>query len=96
MDCINREDAIKTLRRYAGECCCTVLEVFEKMPAADAVEHRHGKWIFETYKIAVDETPDGPVYEERLKCFCSRCNHDFGFRTDMVDKFCRECGADMR
>ncbi len=63
---------------------------------APTVEERpHGEWKYEPKLRLVDETDDGAIYETEMKCFCSACGADFGFRK-VDDAFCKYCGADMR
>lgn len=62
-----------------------ILHILDKIPAADVVEVRHGRWLLE-------RTPDGKPY-----CFhCSVCDDDFhhiGIMT--VYDYCPNCGAYM-
>lgn len=58
-------------------------------------KRNHGEWKYAPKLRLVDETDDGPIYETAMRCFCSACGADFGFRK-VDDAFCRFCGADMR
>ena len=74
-----------------GEGICEVGEDCDRYEP----ERPHGEWVYEPKLRLVDETDDGAIYETAMRCFCSVCNADFGFRK-MDDAFCRFCGADMR
>lgn len=68
------------------------IKTIAKMPSTD----RKGQWIFEERKRLDDETDEGPVYRVEKRWKCSVCGHDKGFGGKPSDKFCSECGADMR
>lgn len=69
----------------------------DTVPSVDAIPVRRGKWVYETKKILVDETDDGPVYASEKYWRCTACGKPKGFWTYKPDdKFCSECGADMR
>lgn len=61
-----------------------LVDVFAEVPTADAVEVKHGKW----------------VYNENYCISCSNCKKHFAFRSEIWfksdNKFCPNCGADMR
>lgn len=69
--------------------------VNERHPKCPLKESKQGEWVYEPKLRLVDETDDGAIYETEMKCFCSACGADFGFRK-VDDAFCKYCGADMR
>ena len=69
-----------------------VMQVLDELPST----YRKGQWIFEERKRLDDETDEGPVYRVEKRWKCSVCGHDKGFGGKPLDKFCSECGADMR
>lgn len=56
-------------------------KIIADMPAADAVEIKHGEWIIEDSKFEPWDT-----------YICPFCNAAFGYKIN----FCGNCGADMR
>jgi len=58
-------------------------EAIDKVPTADAVERKKGKWIDETFK------PWGLVHHPYK---CDQC----GEHSEADSDFCPNCGADMR
>jgi hypothetical protein len=59
------------------------IDCIKAEPAADVVEVKHGRWIW-------DEHP-GEYLEEEY-CSCPFCGKD----SDWEHNFCPNCGADMR
>ena len=71
----------------------TIGEVLDKTPTVDAVPVRHGRWIKKRYwseGVGMGESY-GYWYA------CSECNHEVksGYG-GCSDRFCSNCGADMR
>ena len=98
--CIDRREAIKTIHNIKGYKALDGSDMIRRDALLDefAVLHsvqpqrKRGKWIFETRKRLVDETDDGLIYREELRCKCESCGADFGFQK-VDDKFCKYCGS---
>ena len=60
-----------------------LLEKVEKIPSADVVERKTGKW---------------ECYDDGIKYWwmCSECHHDAWYDEEDLTNFCPNCGADMR
>lgn len=72
-----------------GEYCgyCTEDVNLNAIPAADVVEVRHGRWVFDHM------TGDWSYYSR-----CSECGHQEFFANESVEKrhkYCFSCGARM-
>lgn len=87
-------DAEKALRTIQGECVAkypvsfifglsAAADEIRKMPTADVVEVRHGRW-------AVKDLND-PLYESKKAPHCSVCGEMSFIRYD----YCPDCGAKM-
>ena len=72
------------------------MEQIHDAPTIEA-EPRKGKWIYEAQDRLEDETDDGQIITRAKRWKCSECGYDKGFALyKPKDKFCVECGADMR
>ena len=72
-------------------------EALDKTPTVDAVPVVHGKWIYEERDRLDHETDDGRVFRTEKWWKCSKCGNAKGYIGHKPsDKFCSECGADMR
>lgn len=62
----------------------------DKIPAADVVEVRHGKWKLKQYEGGI---LDGEIYDECSICEYQRFFDDIRFKTAF--NYCPNCGAKM-
>lgn len=100
-------DGIEELKRspwYQGEGYAVrkdAVEIVEQLcvkniPSAQP-ERKKGKWIGEERQRLIDETDDGCVYMTDTWWYCSECGNSKGYVGHKPeDKYCNECGADMR
>lgn len=98
-DYIKREDMIKNVcqkcRDVYGTGCdmkdeCAMYARLLSIPAADVVERKHGKWIYQFYEGEVGVTcSECEGYAESF----ARWIYDEGYRIDY--NFCPNCGARM-
>ena len=104
-DLISRQAAIYTLlekgqksRRYkVGEIWELNFDEIREALATVPFEYpKKGKWIRTEEKYLVDENDNGAVYEYRTTWACSQCGYKRRMESKPDDKFCKECGADMR
>ena len=87
---IKRSDALQAIAQLALPYHIQrerILDALQKIPAADAVEVVHGKWI---------------VDKERLTAACSECGKELRFSDELQiylfegnERFCYYCGAKM-
>lgn len=104
-DCIRRSELIMHLSDWAFseaplqdnhdqnivyDTIQTCIQAVERMPSADMIERKRGKWV---------------KNEGRVGWHCSNCGVDNNFayswnndtgRDEFQDNFCPHCGADMR
>ena len=64
--------------------------------AEDVSPVKHGKWIHAKEKYLLDENDEGAVYKYEDTWTCSECGYKIRMISKPDDKFCKECGADMR
>lgn len=78
-------------KAVAGSVChdCSIMKAkseLQALPAADVVEVRHGRWIYDCERTM----GDGWTYKQY---HCSACGkQDIG----AMQNFCPNCGADMK
>lgn len=88
-DYISREDAEHKLEiAFLGldkKCSNVAKDLFNHIPSADVRENIHGEW------EEVTDYKDDNVYQWHI--ICSVCRQRGMFESD---KFCPNCGADMR
>ena len=66
------------------------------LPSAQP-ERKNGRWIGEERQRLIDETDGGYVYVTDIWWYCSECGNPKGYVGHKPeDKYCNECGADMR
>lgn len=82
---IKREDAIQTAKAFAWGDNSLIVERMQKIPAADVVKRKKGKW--ETAYLDHEAFGVRPTV-----WYCSECHQITTFRTF----FCPNCGADLR
>jgi hypothetical protein len=86
---IKREDVIEKLTGIFKLQAETAKAIVESIPTADVEENRAGKWIKVSY---VERSAFGrAIWHKTFQC--SRCGGLFGREGD---KYCYNCGADMR
>lgn len=91
---IKREDALEITTRTCGDYAAAWAEI-RKLPTADVAPVVHGRWegyIHSRY-CGVDEYGE-PVYRDVVVYYCSdpKCRR----KTVIKEKYCPNCGADMR
>lgn len=96
---IKREDVLRHKRKMSGADFggefwdeAVLCEDIRKIPTADVVEVKHGKWVLDSTRTR----EDGDTYDY---C-CSLCRGEahtgeYG-NNDVLADFCHHCGADMR
>ena len=77
---IKREDVLALSHYDDHDCEIVDVEDVEKLPSADVIERKKGKWMYK--KITTDLHVVGQ---------CSVCKE-----RRVIDNFCPNCGADMR
>lgn len=88
---IRREDVIERLVEAFKLQAETAKAIVDAIPAADALERKHGKWILvEDY--STEEIEDGEKYWVCSLCGCGSDSYDTTYHTN----YCPNCGADMR
>lgn len=96
-DLISRQAALNTVQNMYDRCDTgsmqdyhdLLMEAFEILPSADAVEVRHGHWMLSENQNQDDVNNGNYLY------VCSNCNHsDIHARTADVP-YCWHCGARM-
>lgn len=92
MDAIDRQAAIEAIAdtlKYEdyGFLSDELESVINNVPAADVVERKKGKWIIHPEVKNIY----GGTYIE-----CSECGEKYVVQHIGDEKFCRNCGADMR
>lgn len=87
-DYISREAAIKEVYRFDGylddDMECRLHYALKRLPAADVVERKKGKWI--------------PVTNGRGGCECSQCHTyapSYQSGVEYKSAYCPSCGAKM-
>lgn len=97
---INREDAERALLErcketgYGGltpDDIRLVMRTPWRIPTADVVERKHGKWIL-VQDFSTEEIEDGEKYWVCSFCGCGSDSYDTTYHTN----YCPNCGADMR
>ncbi len=84
---IEREEIMRAVDRameFTPSEYDAVANEIDRISAADVVEVRHGRWIFEHNPIT-----DPKKYFIRIVCSCC------GLKTGQVSNFCPQCGAKM-
>lgn len=100
---IDADEAIRHLRgrcisKYPSSFYCGILssaDEIDKMPIADVVEVKHGKWLT-AYEYALklgttDEVQLDAVKNDKWWKFCSLCEQQTRFEYN----YCPNCGAKM-
>lgn len=93
-DLIRREDAITTLTILADKMTADgaimmdrAADVLKDIPAVDAVEVRHGRWVVDGYYLTCSECEELYVFDEYLP--------DLDMDKDLNLRWCPSCGARM-
>lgn len=85
--CLEHEDKITDTEKavLTGVKTC-----IERIPAADVVEVKHGRWIDKTWTTE----DDWSCYNHHI-VICSVCNKQFDYVINEKSKYCSNCGARM-
>ena len=91
---VSREDARKILCAVCGcvRCDterCPFWQELGKLPVADVIERKHGKWIGIPHKTVSKRNR----VIHSMMYICSACRYSNGRHKS---NFCPDCGADMR
>ena len=89
-DLISRQAAIDAVGYYSlhsGDKLLFADKPLKELPSADAVERKKGKWVLHPEVKNIY----GGIYIE-----CSECHTKYVVQHIEDEKYCRNCGADMR